>query len=148
MTTAAEQELHDFVMDFGVHKGKRLVHVPVGYLLWMVNNKTNHAALADRELARRGSVKPSLDVSGHAIDRASLLCRRLWHEDRLKTGRGLHAWLCAVAAEALTQGEQLPDGKRAWKGMKFTFEHGAAWPVLVTVRPTKEKSLTPEAGVR
>ncbi len=51
------------------------VPFPANVYMWMVNNKTEHAPIADRELARRGSVKPTVDVSGHALDRASLLCR-------------------------------------------------------------------------
>ena len=139
MSVPNEQELHDFVMPFGRHRGVRLVHVPVSYLTWMVGNSIQHADLAERELARRGTTIPALDISGHAIDRASLLCRQFWHEERARTGRGIHNWLVKVAQEALDKGEKTPEGKIIWAGMKFTFEMDGKWPVLMTVRPAKDK---------
>ena len=134
-----DQDLHDFVMDFGCHRGERLVRVPVSYLRFMVNNQTRHAGLAERELARRGTVVPEIDVSGHALDRASLYCRHFWHEDRKRTGRGIHAWLCGVAKEAFDKGTKTPEGKVLYSGMKFSFSDGTQWPVLMTVRPIDKK---------
>ena len=141
MTSPNEQELHDFVMPFGRHKGVRLVHVPVSYLTWMVGAGVNHATLAERELARRGTTIPTLDVSGHAIDRASLLCRSFWHEERVRTGCGIHAWLVKLAQEALDKGTKTEDGKIIHAGMKFTFQIDGKWPVLMTVRPAKKRQL-------
>lgn len=136
-----DQDLHDFVMPFGRHKGVRLVRVPVSYLTWMVGARVNHADLAERELGRRGTVIPTVEVSGHALDRASIYCRHFWHEDRKRTGEGLHGWLCRVAREALDKGEKGPEGKTFWAGMKFAFSDDTRWPVLLTVRPAKGKSL-------
>lgn len=137
----SEQELHDFVMDFGTHKGARLVRVPIGYLKWMVANNARHAALAEREMARRGTPTPTLDITSHAIDRASLHCRDKWHEERIKTGLGLHSWLVKVATEALAQGDKKQDGRIVWKGMKFAFKTETEWPILMTVRPDKQRRL-------
>ena len=139
MSAPNEQELHDFVMPFGRHRGVRLVHVPVSYLTWMVGNSIQHADLAERELDRRGTAIPALDISGHAIDRASLLCRHFWHEERVKTGRGIHNWLVKVAQEALDKGKKGDNGKIIYAGMKFTFEMEGKWPVLLTIRPAKVK---------
>ena len=136
-----DQDLHAFVMPFGRHKGVRLVRVPVSYLTWMIGAKIQHAALAERERARRGTTLPTLEGSGHAIDRASIYCRHFWHEDRKRTGEGIHAWLCRVAREAFDKGENGPEGKTLWAGMKFAFSDDTVWPVLLTVRPAKGKSL-------
>lgn len=146
-----EQELHDFVMPFGKHRGERLVHVPVSYLRWMVGSSIKHADLAERELIRRGTTVPTLEVSGHAIDRASILCRYFWHQERTKKGadhqEGIHAWLVRKAAEAWAlRPATAPEGegqgqKIVHDGIKFTFAFDGKWPVLLTVRPAKKKPL-------
>lgn len=57
--------------------------------------------LARAELGRRGTtIDAVVEVSGHAIDRASLSpIRGVWKDDR-QPGEGLHAWLTRVATEA------------------------------------------------
>lgn len=115
----------------GRHAGELITRVPVSYLKWMVNVGHSQVHDAETELARRGTVTPDLDVSGHAIDRASLNCRGIWHKDA-KDGEGLHAWLVRVAGEALEHGERR-NGRIEWKGMKFAFEEETVWPVLKTV---------------
>ena len=135
-------DLHSYILDFGKHSGTRIVNVPVGYLRWMVNNRAPHADVAKMELDRRGSVLPTIDVSGHAIDRASLLCRKTWHQTSNK-GEGLHAWLVRVATEALEQGTEV-NGKVRYLGLKFAFKRDGEWPVLLTVLPGKRKAITRE----
>lgn len=82
---------------------------------------------------------PEVDLTAHAIDRASLYCRDKWHEERVKNGLGIHSWLVKVATEALAKGEKKEDGKIVWKGMKFAFQTETRWPILLTVRPDKER---------
>lgn len=84
---------------------------------------------------------PEIEVSGHAIDRASLLCRHFWHEDRKRTGAGLHAWLCRVAKEAHDKGQRMDGGKILYSGMKFAFSDDTKWPVLMTIRPAGGKKV-------
>ena len=124
---------HHLVCDFGLHKGKPWTRVPVGYLLWMVNAKHHSAAIAEAELKRRGTVKPSMDITGHAIDRASQSLIGRWMASRL-ANEGLHAWLCRMATAAREAGKQKGD-KFHYEGMKFVFEEGSEWPVLKTVMP-------------
>ena len=124
---------HDAVLVFGKHVNTRIVNVPIGYLKWMVNTKTQQAKLAQLELDRRGYVMPEIEVSGHAIDRASLWCRAIWHEDA-NEGEGLHAWLLRRGLEATTRGEVRGD-KRIWAGLKWVFAEGSEFPVLKTVSP-------------
>lgn len=123
---------HGLTMDRGKHAGKRYTRIPVSYLRWMVQVGHTHADIAKAEMDRRGTVIPEIEVSGHAIDSASLRCRKIWHDTSNKD-EGLHAWLCRVALEAWS-GKEIS----YHLGMKFVFESGE-WPVLKTVMRTKHE---------
>ena len=127
---------HNVVCDFGRHKGTLYTRMPVSYLKWMVNSGHSRVRFAEAELQRRGTTTPDLDISGHAIDRASLSCRKTWHETRGKD-EGLHAWLCRVAREALDAGKVNGKGRHVHLGIQFAFEMDGVWPVLKTVMPAK-----------
>lgn len=125
---------HGMVCDFGKHKGLPYTRLPVSYLKWLANTLGHRAQdIAKAELARRGTTTPTVEVSGHAIDRASLSCRKIWHQTRHEN-EGLHAWLCRMAQEALDSGVPAGD-KIAHAGMRFAFERDGEWPVLKTVMP-------------
>lgn len=124
---------HGMVCDFGRHKGALYTRMPVSYLKWMVQSGHSREDVARAELERRGTVTPDLDVSGHAIDRASLRLRRTWHETRGKD-EGLHAWLVRMAGEAREQGERQTPERFLYGGILFVFEEGE-WPLLKTVMP-------------
>ena len=134
-----EIDTHHLVCDFGKHKGELWTRVPVSYLKWLVNQPPRPGFtgtdIAKAELARRGSFTPTIEVSGHAIDRASLNCRKIWHQTARDAEEGLHAWLCRMAAEALENGEVLESGKIRYAGMKFVVDHGEIYPTLKTVHP-------------
>lgn len=123
---------HGLVCDFGRHRGTPYTRLPVSYLKWMVNSNHSRAEIAAAELARRGTVTPDLDVSGHAVDRASLFGLDVWVATR-QEGEGLHAWLCRLAAEALAEGDADGQGRLRHRGLKFVFERDGVWPVLKTV---------------
>jgi len=131
---------HGYRMLTGRHKGERITRVPVSYLKWMVNSDHSEAIYAEAELARRGTVTPELDLSGHAIDRASQTCLKVWKRTRHE-GEGLHAWLLRMCAEALKQGHPR-NGKTAYQGMFFVFATDGVWPVLQSImrddRPRKD----------
>lgn len=132
-------DTHHWRMPNGRHKGERITRVPVSYLKWMVNVRHSEAAMAAAELERRDTVTPDLEVSGHAIDRASLLCRRIWHETS-DEGEGLHAWLVRLAREALDHGEvHTEPGRYEYEGLSFRFQMDGVWPVLKTVLPGRRK---------
>lgn len=137
MTT--EINTHGLVCDFGKHKGLLYTRVPVGYLHWMVGNNHPKAEIASAELKRRGSVLPTLDISGHAIDRASLHCRKYWHQTRGEN-EGLHAWLCRISKEALANTPD-PKGRYRYGDVLLAFEFEGNWPVLKTViyKPQNEQ---------
>jgi len=123
---------HNLICDFGKHKGTPYTQIPVSYLLWMVNAHHSRQKIAEAELQRRGTVFPDLDVSGHAIDRASLYCLEIWQNTR-QPEEGLHAWLVRMATEALKANRQDHKGRYLYNGMKFAIEQDGVWPVLKTV---------------
>jgi hypothetical protein len=127
-------DTHHMVCDFGKFEGERYTRIPVSYLKWMVNVDHTHADIAEAELERRGTVTPTIEVSGHSIDRASLSCLKLWQLTR-KKDEGIHAWLIRLAQGALDSVEGEIDGKILHMGMKFVFEADGVWPVLKTVMP-------------
>lgn len=122
---------HGYIMPSGRHAGTPITRVPVNYLTWMVGAHHSLAEVARAELKRRGTTLPTIDISHHAIDRASLQCRRTWHETK-NPDEGIASWLHRMAAEAL---KTKPDdkGRRMYAGMKFAFEMDGEWPVLKTV---------------
>ena len=121
-----------YVMTFGKHEGTPITRVPVSYLRWMVNNNTRQADQARAELERRGTTCPRLEISGHAIDRASQRLLEIWQSKR-KKGEGLHSWLVRTVEKALKGGAVSGD-KIKFRGMVFVFDRSTAeWPVLMTV---------------
>jgi len=122
---------HGLICDFGKHRGQPYTRLPVGYLQWMVNGAHQKADIAAAELKRRGTVFPDMDISGHAIDRASQQLIGRWTETR-KPDEGLHAWLIRMATDARARG-RCKGEKYVHADIKFVFEEGSHWPVLKTV---------------
>lgn len=127
---------HDVLMPNGKHKGERVTRLPISYLKWMVRERHGMADVAEAELARRGTTTPEIEISGHAIDSASLRIRKTWHESRGED-EGLHAWLCRMVVEAVEKGEKRGD-KIAYAGVLWVVGLDGAWPVLKTVMRDKK----------
>jgi len=133
---------HNLIIDFGKHKGERWTRLPIGYLKWLINERTQYADIANAELKRRGTVLGhEIEISGHAIDRASFSCYNIWYLTR-KKGEGLHSWLYRMSSESL---KTINNKKRVkfrrsviYKGMKLVFKFGKIYPVLLTVMPYKK----------
>jgi hypothetical protein len=124
---------HFWKMKDGNFRGQPITRVPASHLKWMVSTNHKHADYARAEMDRRGTITPDLEISGHAIDRASLHCLKIWRRDR-KPDEGLHSWLVRVAREAWDL--KVPDAapeRRNHKGIRFVFRFESAWPVLLTV---------------
>ena len=121
-------------MTFGKHDGELITRVPVNYLKWMVCNRTQMWELALSEMNRRGTVTPDLDVSGHAIDRASLKLHQYWRRI-MHEGEGIHAWLIRMASDSRRIGEEIREGAYVHVGVKFVFNEDGSWPILMTVTP-------------
>ena len=130
---------HGMICDFGKHEDVPYTRIPVSYLKWMVNSNHSRKIIAQAELDRRGTVTPDMEISGHAIDRASLSCRDIWHGTSSKD-EGLHAWLTKVAQNALKKGKKDKKGRYRYLGMMFAFTQDGVWPVLKTVMRDKEKN--------
>ena len=125
----------DIALTFGKYKGDRIQRVRVSYLLFMVRNQTPQADAAQAELDRRGTTVPTIEISGHAIDSASLRIRKTWHEQRGES-EGLHSWLCRMAKEAY---DLRGDGDRVeHDGVKWVFDYDGEWPILKTVMRGKK----------
>jgi hypothetical protein len=123
---------HGVTMEFGKHRGELMTRVPASYLKWMVNTGAQQSDLARAEIERRGHKLPTVELSGHAIDNASLRVRKIWHETK-RDNEGLYTWLERITVEALAQGERLESGKIKYLGMKLVVEEGEEFPVLKTI---------------
>lgn len=136
---SADLNTHGYIMKAGRHRDKPITRVPISYLKWMINTRHTAGAYAAAELERRGTVTPDLDISGHALDRASLHCLDHWRATG-KKDEGLHAWLARMAAEALAKGVTFRD-RVHHAGMVFAFEMDCEWPVLKTVMRDNTKGV-------
>ena len=101
--------------------------------------------LAKLELERRGDTLPQVEISGHAIDKASLRVWKHWREQNEHARRfakgagnkdwkplGFYSWLSAVTLTALEKGEFKND-KYHYLGMKLVIEEGNEYPLLKTI---------------
>ena len=127
-----------FRLTNGKHKGELITRVPASYLFWMVRVVHQHSGEAQAELDRRGTVIPQIEVSGHAIDRASQRLLVYWKESRVEE-EGLHAWLSRLAWDAWQHGKTTAEDRRTHKGVTYVFEHSGAYPVLQSVFPARRK---------
>jgi len=126
-------DTHHLVVDFGRFKDQPWTRVPQSYLKYLVNDNSKHAPIALAELKRRGiSLTQEIEVSGHAIDRASQHLIGKWMETRVQD-EGLHAWLCRMSLDARARGRKLDGEKFFHAGMKFIFAECELWPVLVSI---------------
>lgn len=121
-----EINTHNLIVDFGKHRGERWTRLPLSYLRWLVNEvKGEKAEIAKAELARRGTAMPTdLELSGHALDRASQITRE-WEKE------GVYSWLVRVGEEARVKAAGAEEVLHA--GFKFVFIHGEYYPVLKTI---------------
>ncbi len=135
-----EIDTHDLRINFGVHNGERVTRLPIKYLKYIINNfKENEywRRVAEAELERRGTTTPDLEISGHAIDRASLALRWKWHDSALNEQEGLNSWLIRYSGLALASDVTGQAEKIEYDGLKFVFERSTTWPVLKTIMEIK-----------
>lgn len=127
-----EHDPHHKKIYYGKHKGELFTRLSLSYLRWMVNEKAPMFEVAKAELERRGDTMPKVELSGHAIDNASLRVRKVWHETK-RENEGLYSWLSRMVLEALEQGESLGDDGYLYNGMKLVIAQGEEFPALKTV---------------
>lgn len=92
----------------------------------------------ERRMQRSGGVSKNIEISGHAVDSASVRCADLWRRHR-KEEEGLHSWLSRMAEEALSKDARRdkcsPNADRVHifhKGMNMIFSIDP-YKVLITV---------------
>jgi len=142
-----EINTHNLKINFGKHSGELWTRLPVSYLRFIINEfrvDDLNVKIALSELERRGTnLDIKVDISGHAIDRASLNCRRFWHETALNKHEGLYSWLLRTSQEAIEKNER-EDGVNSkdrfrYQGLKYVFKFGNFYPTLKTIMPQKIK---------
>lgn len=124
------------MVGFGRYKGERWTRIPLSYLRWLINENARDNEIARAEIERRGAsltADKSVELSGHAIDKASLRLRRTWHETA-QQNEGLFTWLERMSIEAYkhVHGEETDV---IYNRIKFVFMKGEMYPVLKTVMP-------------
>ena len=122
---------HNLIVEFGKHKGQRWTRLPISYLKWLINEGTQYSNIAKAELKRRGTtLNQEIEISNHAIDRASIACIKHWEKTR-KKNEGIYSWLIRMSKAAIKQ-----DGKKekiTYKGIIFIFCYGELYPTLKTI---------------
>ena len=132
-------DTHGMLIDFGKHKGEPYTRAPISYLRWMVDSGHSRAEVAQAELERRGIplVNAPIEISGHAIDSASLRLWKIYRDTRKSAREGLHAWLVRTCVDAMAAGDPNLDGAVNYNGMKLVLHKGDLHYTLKTVMRDK-----------
>ena len=119
---------------FGKFKGQKWTRVPTHFLKWVVNSgKGLNREIAKSELERRGSeVSTGIEITKHALDRASLRFLDKWME-RENKDEGIYSWLVRMSTEALREVPEEGDNIFMYQGMRFVFKLGDMYPILLSV---------------
>lgn len=133
-------DTHGMVLGFGKFAKELYTRAPISYLRWMIDCKHSRAEVAQAELDRRGvtATDNNIEISGHAIDSASMRCHKAWRKDR-GSQEGLHAWLLRLCDEALGELEMGDDNRIIHKGVILVFNKGDLYWTLKTVMSDKRK---------
>lgn len=147
VTERPQLNTHNVLIDFGKHKGEPWTRLPISYLKWMLNEMSPDSEkyqMAESELNRRGDTMPrEIEISNHAIDKASLRVRKAWHTDRGED-EGIYSWLVRISTEALEikNNNGAEQNERVnYKGCKLIFTYGNFFPTLKTVMNDKSYTL-------
>jgi hypothetical protein len=124
----------NFRLPTGKFRGVLITRVPPGYLRWMISSGHVLWEFAKKELDRRGSEELNIEVTAHAIDRAS--CRLI---DKFMAEaspqEGIWTWLAKKAEEALAKYDgMLQDNIQVLhEEVVYVFEMKFVVPVLTSV---------------
>ena len=134
MNGATEQELYGERMTDGPHAGRYMTQMSQSYLRRVISEGWADAERARAELDRRGTPyhDTPVEISNHAIDRASTRCLDRYLTDS-NDDEGLFAWLVRVCAEAITWNNVDGTGNLVHKGMRLKIDFTPKVPILVTV---------------
>lgn len=139
-------DTHGHRIMFGKHSGELWTRIPVGYLRWLCNledapkQQPDAREYALAELGRRGqSIHDQVvEISGHAIDSASLRLWNCYKSTRTDCNEGLNAWLIRITTEALNSAPIGLQGRIRFGGIRFVFQGGQHHPILKTVMKDKK----------
>lgn len=88
---------------------------------------------AQKELDRRGTKFPDIEISAHAIDRASTRVLGVWQNTRFED-EGLYSWLVRMTEDAMKLGESDEACERfKYMNISFIVEQKYVIPVLKSV---------------
>lgn len=132
-----EINTHNMRIEFGKYKGELVTRLPISYLEWIINVGAAYAPIAQAELDRRGIPKDhkKVEISNHAIDRASVRILKIW-KGASNSNEGIYSWLTRVSIDALAKLKEPPaEGKFKieYISMTLVFKTGINYPTLVTV---------------
>lgn len=133
--------MSNFKMPFGKYKGTLITRVPPGYLRWMISTESPFAEHARNEIHRRGTIEPSIEVTSHAIDRASLRIMDRYLSDR-KENEGLASWIartCETALDSIEGGTLTENMRIDFDGITWVFDMKYSVPVLKSVWPSSQQ---------
>ena len=108
----------------------------------MVDSRHSRADVAQAELERRGIalVNEPIEISGHAVDSASLRLWKHYRSTRKSASEGLHSWLIRMCVEAVAKNDLDSDGAVYYQGMKLVLHKGDLHHTLKTVmRDTRKQ---------
>ena len=130
------------LIDFGKHRGQPYTRAPISYLRWMVDNAHSRSDVAQAELERRGIplVSAPIEISGHAIDSASLRAWKNYRDTRKDANEGLHAWLVRTCVDALAAGDPDSDDVVHYQDLKLVLHKGDLHWTLTTVMRDKRSN--------
>ncbi len=124
--------------------------MPVGYLRHLANNAYGDSQkLATIELKRRGhGFRPDIEITAHAIDRASMKLHMNWQLTKKDADEGIHSWLARIAGEAYAEHgpETLQRETEApydltidWQHTRMVFSIGHHYPTLKTIMAKEDQ---------
>lgn len=126
----------DYRWPVGKFRGVSIKRTPTKFLEWAERAMPEPFCVKAREeLDRRGTSHKKIQVSDHAIDRASTRLLKLWM-DETSGEIGLYSWLAAKADQALDTAEfnmhETIVVTHEW--ITYVFDMKMVIPVLMTVR--------------
>lgn len=119
----------------GRFKGVAITRTPLKYLQWADRNMEEHLSKKAREeIERRGVPQRTLEVSDHAIDKASTRFCQIWQAETCMSV-GLLTWLSKRAEQALESVPARTDEKMkiSHAGIVFVFDLSTTVPFLISV---------------
>lgn len=130
---------HHLTIEHGKHKGELYTRIPASYLRWMVNEGAKGWHFAQAELDRRGTKLPDIEVSRHAIDRASCRCWKTWEATRLNDDEGILSWIERIGQEAMDADPDNQGEAYRYLGLQIIIAKGEQYPIVKTIMPKRAK---------